>query len=185
MTTALTEIKLPAAGTWVLDPSHAMVGFVAKHLMVSKVRGTFGKVEGTVEVGARPEDSTVDVTIHVESISTGSPDRDNHLRGADFFDVATFPVMRFVSTAVEPNGTDWRLIGELTIKDVVRPVSLDLSFDGLIADPWGNTHAGFSARTEIDREDWGLTWNVALEAGGLLVSRKVTIEIEAELVPKG
>ena len=182
--TKLTETKLPATGTSVLDPNHTIVVFVAKHLMVSKVRGSFGKVEGTVQVGARPEDSTVDVTIQVASLATGSPDRDKHLLGTDFFDVETFPVMRFVSTSVEPQGDDWRLNGELTIKDVVRPVVLDLTFDGLITDPWGNPHAGFSARTEIDREDWGLTWNVALEAGGMLVSRKVTIEIEAELIPK-
>lgn len=177
------ETKLPAAGPWTIDASHTTVGFYAKHLMVTKVRGTFGAVTGTVEVGARPEDSKVDVDIETGSVDTGSPDRDAHLRGADFFDVDNFPMMRFVSTSVEPHHHAWRLHGELTIKDVTRPVTLDLDFDGVAVDPWGKPHAAFTARTEIDREEWGLNWNVALEAGGWLVSKKVTIEIDAQLVP--
>src|SRR3972149_877974 len=157
MTTAPTETHLPAAGTWMLDPSHSTVAFVAKHLMVFKVRGTFDTVEGTVVIGERPEDSSVDVAI--------------------------YPVMRFVSPSVEPAGDRWRLNGDLTIKDVTRPVTLDLAFEGMATDPWGKDHAAFSARTEGDREDWGLIWNVALEAGGWLVSRNATIEIETELIP--
>ena len=183
MTTAPTETHLPAAGTWMLDPSHSTVGFMAKHLMVFKVRGTFDTVEGTVVIGERPEDSSVDVAIQVESVHTGVPDRDGHLRSPDFFDVDNYPVMRFVSTSVEPAGDRWRLNGDLTIKDVTRPVTLDLAFEGMATDPWGKDHAAFSARTEVDREDWGLIWNVALEAGGWLVSRNATIEIETELIP--
>jgi polyisoprenoid-binding protein YceI len=179
----MTEITLPAAGTWTFDASHTSVGFVAKHLMVTKVRGTFGEVRGTVEVGARPEDSKVDVAIKTTSIDTGFPARDGHLRSPDFFDVENFPEMRFVSTSVEPHHSAWRLHGNLTIKDVTRQITLDVDFDGIAADPWGKTHAAFSARTEVDREDWGLNWNVALETGGWLVSKKVTIEIDAELVP--
>ena len=183
MKTAEIKTTLPTAGPWTLDASHSHVGFVAKHLMVTKVRGTFDTITGAVEVGARPEDSTVDVSIETATVTTGSPDRDAHLRGADFFDAEKYPVMRFVSTSVEPHHGDWRLHGLLTIKDVTRPVSFDFRFDGLAADPWGKTHAAFSARTEIDREDWGLSWNVALETGGWLVSKKVAIEIEAQLVP--
>jgi len=183
MKSAISETTLPSAGTWTLDPSHTHVGFVAKHLMVTKVRGTFGEVEGTVVVGERPENSRVDVAINVASVDTGFADRDAHLRGSDFFDATNHPVMRFVSTSVEPHHHAWRLHGELTIKDVTRPVVLDLDFDGVATDPWGKPHAAFSARTEIDREEWGLNWNVALEAGGWLVSKKVTIEIEAQLVP--
>lgn len=174
---------LPATGTWMLDGSHTTVGFVAKHLMITKVRGKFGKVGGTVEVGERPEDSKLDVTIDVGAVDTGWADRDAHLRSTDFFDVANFPEMRFVSTAIEPHHHAWRMHGELTIKGVTHPVTLDVDFDGIATDPWGKPHAAFSARTEIDREDWGLNWNVALETGGWLVSKKIVIEIETQLVP--
>lgn len=182
MTTLSTEI-LPAAGTWTLDPSHTSVAFVARHLMVTKVRGTFGDVSGTIVIGEQPEDATLDVTIGVGSVDTGAADRDAHLRSPDFFDVEQYPTMRFVSTGIERSGSGWALSGDLTIKDVTRPVVLDLAFDGVVADPWGRPHAAFTARAEVDREDWGLTWNVALETGGWLVSKKAVIEIEAQLVP--
>lgn len=181
--TTRTETALPAAGTWTLDKSHTSVAFVARHLMVTKVRGTFDDFDGTVIVGENPEDSKVDVTIGLASVDTGAPDRDNHLRSPDFFDVEQFPQMRFVSTSVEPAGDSWLLTGDLTIRDVTRPVVLEMSYEGTATDPWGTPHAAFAASTEIDREDWGLTWNVALEAGGWLVSRKVKIEIDAQLIP--
>ena len=174
---------MPAAGTWTFDGSHTSVGFVARHLMITKVRGTFGKASGTVVVGSSPQDSTVDVTIDVAGVDTGWADRDAHLRSPDFFDVEKFPEMRFVTTSVEPHHHAWRMQGDLTIKGVTRPVTLDLDFDGVATDPWGKSHAAFSARGEIDREEWGLNWNVALETGGWLVSKKIAIEIETQLVP--
>ena len=180
--TLITE-TLPSAGIWKLDPSHTSVAFIARHLMVTKVRGTFKDVAGTIGIADEPGASSVDVTIGVSSVDTGASDRDAHLRSADFFDAEKFPSMRFVSTGIERSSDDWRMSGDLTIKDVTRPVTLDVDFEGVVADPWGTSHAAFTARTEIDREDWGLTWNVALEAGGLLVSKKVTIEIEAQLIP--
>ena len=183
MGTPTNTTTLPAAGIWVFDNSHTTVGFVAKHLMVTKVRGAFGKVSGTVVVAEPPEASQVDVTIDVASVTTGSPDRDGHLRSPDFFDAERFPEMRFVSTGVERHHNGWRMHGELTIKEVTRPLTLDFEFEGLATDPWGKPHAAFSARTEIDRDEWGLNWNIALEAGGWLVSKKITIEIETELVP--
>lgn len=174
---------MPAAGIWALDGSHTSVGFVAKHLMITKVRGTFGRVTGTVAVAAAPQDSTVDVTVDVAAVDTGWAERDAHLRSPDFFDVEKFPEMRFVSTSIEPHHHAWRMTGDLTIKGVTRPVILDVEFDGVAGDPWGKPHAAFSARGEIDREEWGLNWNVALETGGWLVSKKITIEIETQLVP--
>ena len=176
-------VTLPAAGTWTFDPSHTTIGFVARHLMVTKVRGSFEKVSGSVVVGEHPEDSKVVVAIDTASITTGWADRDGHLRGVDFFDVEQFPVMQFASTAVERSGSGWTMIGDLTIKDVTRPVALEVEFEGVAVDPWGKPHAAFTARTEIDREDWGLNWNVALETGGWLVSKKVTVEIETQLIP--
>ncbi len=174
---------LPAAGTWTFDGSHTSVGFVARHLMITKVRGTFGAVTGSVVIGDRPEESTIEVAIGTASVDTGWADRDAHLRSPDFFDVERFPEMRFVSTSVEAHHHGWRMHGDLTIKGETRPVALDFDFEGIATDPWGKPHAAFSARAEIDREQWGLNWNVALETGGWLVSKKVTIEIETQLVP--
>ena len=139
---------------------------------------------GTIIVGEDPVDSKVDVTIQTGSITTGDADRDGHVTSPDFFDVENYPEMRFVSTAVRPKGSSWQLEGELTIKDVTKPVILDFDFEGVINDPWGNAKAAFSGKTEIDREDWGLTWNVALDSGGVLVSKKVAIEIEVQASPQ-
>ncbi|OFW67275.1 MAG: polyisoprenoid-binding protein [Actinobacteria bacterium RBG_16_68_21] len=182
---AVPTKTLPDAGVWKLDPNHTSVAFVARHLMIHKVRGTFGDVTGQVTIGDEPESSRVDVIIGVASIDTGAADRDAHLRSADFFDVEHFPAMRFVGSGVDRSGDGWALSGDLTIKDVTRPVVLDLTFEGVVQDPWGTPHAAFTARAEVDREDWGLTWNVALEAGGWLVSKTAVIEIEAEIVPAG
>lgn len=185
MTTS-TKIQLPA-GTWTFDKHHTTIAFVARHMMVTKVRGTFGEFDGKVEVAEDPADSKVDVSILAASVSTGSPERDAHLRSPDFFDVDSFPELKFVSTGVERanNGDDgdaWKLLGDLTIKDVTRPVVLDVTFEGKATNPLGKTIAAFTASTEVEREDWGLKWNLALESGGLLVSRKARIEIETELV---
>ncbi|HRW18878.1 MAG TPA: YceI family protein [Dermatophilaceae bacterium] len=165
-------------GTWTVDPSHSEVGFVARHLMVTKVRGRFGEVAGTVTVGEDLATTHVEATAEVGSITTGNADRDAHLRSGDFFDADTYPQLRFVSTSVTTDS----LTGELTIKDVTREVTFDLDFEGVATDPWGNTKAAFSATTKVDRTDWGLTWNAALETGGVLVSEKVDIVLEVQLV---
>ena len=165
-------------GPWTVDPAHAEVGFVARHLMVAKVRGRFADVSGTVEVGDTLADTTVRATAVAASISTNQSDRDAHLRSGDFLDVDTFPELTFVSTAVAADS----MTGNLTIKGVTRAVTFDLDFDGVQGDPWGNTKAGFTATTAINRSDWGLTWNAALEGGGVLVSDKIQITLEVELL---
>jgi polyisoprenoid-binding protein YceI len=176
-------VKIPAPGTFTLDPLHTRVGFVARHLMVSKVRGAFTTVKGTITVAEDPLQSSVAVEIDAASIDSGVADRDNHLRSPDFLDVEVHPVLTFRSTGVlESNGNKFRLVGDLTIRDVTRPVDLDVEFEGVAKSPWGQEVIGFSATTEIDREEFGITWNQALETGGVLVGRKVKIEISAEAV---
>ncbi|MEZ5174726.1 MAG: YceI family protein [Acidimicrobiia bacterium] len=171
---------VPAVGKWDIDGSHTSAEFVARHLMVTRVRGGFGSIAGTVDVAEDPTDSVVEVTIDTASITTGDDERDAHLKSADFFDVENHPEMKFVSTAVRAAGSSWILEGDLTIKGVTRPVTLDFDFAGVATDPWGNQKAAFSATTTINREDWDLSWNVALETGGVLVSKKINIEIEMQ-----
>jgi polyisoprenoid-binding protein YceI len=173
---------LPTPGTWKIDPSHTSVGFVARHLMVTKVRGRFASVQGAIEINQDPTQSSTLITIDTPSIDSRDEKRDEHLRSADFFDVEQFPHITFTSTKVEPDGNHWRLTGDLTIKDITRPVVLDVEYEGAITDPWGGERIGFTASTEVDREDWGLTWNVALEAGGVVVSKKIKLELEVEAV---
>jgi len=175
--TATATLTGLSAGTWTIDPTHTEVGFVARHLMVSKVRGSFTDVSGTVGVGDELSDSRVEVVIRTASVSTGTPDRDAHLRSGDFFDADTHPEMTFVSTSFDGE----TLVGDLTIKGVTKPVTLEVSFGGVATDPWGNEKAAFEAVGEIDRTDWGLTWNAALERGGVLVSEKVKIVIDVQL----
>ena len=174
----MSSIKNLPAGTWSVDPSHTEVGFVARHLMVSKVRGNFADVAGTVVVADDVTASTVDVTVQMASVDTRSADRDTHLKSADFFDVENYPTMRFVSTSFDGE----ELSGDLTIKDVTRPVTFEVEFNGVQADPWGNTKAGFEAEAEIKRADWGLTWNAAIEGGGVLVSDKIKIVLDVQLL---
>lgn len=177
-------LTIPAAGTYRLDPMHATVGFVAKHMMVSKVRGKFDDVSATLTLAENPLDSSVEVTIKPASVTTGVNDRDNHLRSADFFDVENHAELSFQSTGVKDfDGEEFLLVGDLTIRGVTHQVELKASFEGVGVNPWGAPVVGFSARTQIDREDWGLTWNAALETGGVLVGKKVTIEIDAEFNP--
>ena len=165
------------AGTWTVDPAHSELGFVARHLMVTKVRGQFKEFEGSVKVGDDITDSQVTAVAQLASIDTGSADRDTHLRSADFFDVENNPTMSFTSTEV----TEDSLKGDLTIKGVTKPVVFELDFSGLATDPWGNQKAGFEAETEINRKDFGLEWNVALEGGGVLVSEKIKINLDIQL----
>jgi len=185
MTTTRTweKIEIPTPGTFTLDPAHTEVSAVARHLMVSKVRGTFGEVAGVVVIGEDPLESTVDVTIKAASIDTGHADRDGHLRSPDFLDAETYPELTFRgSRVVKHSGDEFVLAGDLTIRGVTKEVELDVQYAGVVTNPWGQQVVGFSASTELDREEFGMTWNAALETGGVLVGRKLKIEIEAEAV---
>ena len=176
-------VEFPAAGTWALDPTHTRVDFEARHLMVAKVKGHFGGAEGTLVIAEQPAQSTAQATIATATIDTGVEQRDEHLRSADFLEVDAYPEITFASSSFEHvAGERWNLNGELTIHGVSRPVTLATEFNGVARDPWGGTRAFFSAETKIDREDWGLTWNVALETGGWLVGKEIRIAIEVEAV---
>ncbi len=185
MTSTSTGTTLPAGlvpGTYTIDPSHTEVGFVARHAMVTKVRGRFTDVEGSLVIGDDVESSSATATIAVASVATGSPDRDAHLTSGDFFDAETHPSITFTATAVRANGDDYVMDGDLTIKGVTRTVSLDVEFEGVATDPFGNQRAGFSASTDVDREQWGLTWNAALETGGVLVSKKIKLQLDVSAI---
>ena len=174
--------EVPAQGTWNLDPTHAIITFEARHMMISKVRGSFGSASGTINVTDDPLDSQVEVVIDTASVESGTEDRDNHLRSPDFFDVENYPQMTFRSTNVEAAGDGYRMTGDLTIKDVTRPVVLDFEFTGGLIDPYGNPRVAFSASFEANREDWDLTWNMALETGGFLVGKEIKVSIDTEAV---
>ena len=184
-TRVVSGVELPVAGDWAIDPGHAELAFVGRHLMFTRVRGRFADVSGTIRLADDPGHSSVDVTIGMASVTSGSADRDDHLRSADFFDVERFPTATFRSTAVSWQGTTAKVTGDLTIVAVTNPVVLEVQYLGATVDPWGATRAVFAAFTEVDREDWGLTWNVALETGGVLVSKKIRIEIDLETVLQG
>jgi polyisoprenoid-binding protein YceI len=176
-------LTIPAAGTYLLDAAHKRVGFVARHMMVSKVRGEFADATATITVAEDPMQSSVTATIQAASINTVQADRDGHLRSPEFLDAEQFPTLEFRSTEVKSrDGNEFVLAGELTIKGVTRPVDLEVEFEGVGRTPFGTDVFGFTATTEIDREDFGLTWNVALETGGVLVGKKIKIEIEGEAV---
>lgn len=183
LTRSVDGKTVPAVGKWEIDPAHTSVEFIGRHLMVSKVRGSFSDVSGTIDVAENPLESTVEVTVATASVSTGAADRDGHLKSPDFFDIENYPQMTFVSTAVRPDGDAWVLDGELTINGISNALSLEFEFLGLVDDPWGNPKAVFSGQTEIQRSDWNLNWNVALESGGVLVSKKITLELEVQASP--
>jgi polyisoprenoid-binding protein YceI len=175
-------VALPPAGSYHLDPSHTTVGFVARH-MLSKVHGRFTKVDGQLKVGAALEDSEVHVEIDAGSVTTDSEQRDAHLRTSDFFEVEQYPTITFNSTALRPGkDSTFELDGDLTIKGIARPVTLQAEFLGFGPGLQGGTMAAFTAKTTVDREDWDLTWNVAVETGGVLVGKKVELVIDAELM---
>ena len=178
--TTTTEIPGYKAGTWVLDASHSEVGFSVRHMMISKVRGTFAVAEATIVAPENPLELTLDAKVDVASINTKDEGRDNHLRSADFFDVENYPNITFVSTGVRQQGGDFLVDGDLTIKDVTKPVTFEVDFGGFGTDPWGNYKAGATAKTVINREEFGLTWNAALETGGVLVGKDVTIELDLQ-----
>jgi len=174
---------LPATGTWALDTTHSEAAFTARHLMVTKVRGRFAVSGGSVTIAENPLESSVEATLDAASVHSGEAGRDEHLRSADFFDVANYPTITFRSTKVEAAGVgEYKLTGDLTIKDVTRPVTLDLEYLGTVDSPFGDTRAGFSATAEISRKDWGLDFNMALEAGGVVVGDKIKLNIDAETI---
>ncbi|WP_030733321.1 YceI family protein [Streptomyces sp. NRRL S-237] len=171
-------------GDYVIDAAHSSIGFTVRHAMVTNVRGAFTEHEGTLHLdGADPARSTASIDVKIASVDTGIADRDGHLRSGDFFDAEAFPLMTFRSTEARQLGGDtYRITGELTIKDVTRPLSIDLEFNGSATDPYGNERVGFEGSTEIQRSDWGLTWNAALEAGGVMVSDKVKLTFDISAI---
>jgi polyisoprenoid-binding protein YceI len=182
-TLASTASPAGISGDYVLDPAHTRIGFSARHAMVTKVRGAFHEFEGIAHVDAdNPADSSVRVTIQSASLTTGNDQRDGHLRSADFFDVESYPEIRFVSTDVKRDGTDWTITGDLTINEVTKPIAVVFEETGAATDPFGNERVGFEGSVAINRSDWGLKWNAALEAGGVLVSEKVTLEFDVSAI---
>jgi len=178
----MTTIDIPGyrAGTWVLDPAHSEVTFSVRHMMISKVRGAFGVKSATIVAPENPLDASVEASVDVTSIDTNDEGRDAHLRSADFFDTDNFPTMEFRSTGARVEGGDFFVDGDLTIRDVTKPVSFEFDFGGFGTDPYGTYKAGASAKTTINREDFGLTWNAALETGGVLVGKDVTITLDLQ-----
>ncbi len=173
---------LPAPGTYSIDAGHSYVGFAVKHFGLSKVKGEFQKFDGVVTIADPATSSSVDVTIAADSFSSRDEQRDTHIRSADFLDVEHFPTLSFVSTGVRQDGDDWVVTGDLTVHGVTRSVELATEFEGAIEDPYGMERIAFSAGTEIDRTEFGLTWNQALETGGLVVGKKVRVSLEVEAV---
>jgi polyisoprenoid-binding protein YceI len=180
MTETAVEIPGYVAGTWSIDPVHSEVSFVVRHMMVSKVRGRFDKFEGTITTAPDPLQSSVNATVDLSSVNTGEPNRDNHIRSADFFEVESHPTMTFRSTGVRHDGADFLVDGDLTIRGTTKPVALKLEINGFGPDAYGGTRAGFSASTEINRTDWGVNYNGPIPGGGVAVSEKVTITLEIE-----
>jgi polyisoprenoid-binding protein YceI len=185
----VTETSAPTAaiddiaGDYTIDPSHSRLGFTARHAMVTKVRGRFGDFEGTAHVDtADPASSNVTIKIKTASIDTGNEDRDNHLRSGDFFDAEANPEITFVSTDVARDGNEWTITGDFTINGVSKPVSITFEETGSARDPFGNLRVGFEGSTTINRKDWGLSWNAALETGGVLVSEKIRLDLDISAI---
>jgi polyisoprenoid-binding protein YceI len=180
---AATSVVDDISGDYTIDPTHSRIGFSARHAMVTTVRGQFKEFEGTAHIDtANPADSSVSVTIRTASIDTGVADRDGHLTSGDFFDAEANPEITFVSTDVSRDGEDWTITGDLTIKGVAKPVTVEFESTGSARDPFGNLRVGFEGGTSLNRKDWGLTWNAALETGGVLVSEKVKLEFDISAI---
>ncbi len=180
--TLAPQLDALTPGAWNIDASHSTVGFSVRHMMVSKVRGRFERYTGVITIAEDRLQSSVEVSVDLASINTSDETRDNHLRSSDFFDVETHPTMTFRSTSVRPHGDRYKLAGDLTIRGVTRPVEFDLELEGVEVDPWGGVRAGFTAEGEINRRDFGIEWNTALETGGVLVGDKVKIVLDIEAV---
>jgi polyisoprenoid-binding protein YceI len=182
MTTATPVLPGLVAGRYAFDTTHSEVSFTVRHLMVSKVRGIFGTFDGEIIVAENPLDSTVSATVDMSSINTREENRDNHLRSSDFFSIEQHPEMTFRTTSVRPAGEDFVLAGELTIKGTTKPVEFALEYNGAGSDPWGGTRAGFTAKTDISRKEFGVDLEMPLESGGVVVGDKITILLEIEAV---
>ena len=171
-------------GTYAIDATHSRIGFVARHAMVTKVRGSFNEFDGTGYFDAEnPANTSLALTIQAASIDTRNADRDSHLRSNDFFDMETYPELTFASTAVEQvDDENYRITGDLSIKGVTKPVTVDFEYTGSAIDPYGNQRIGLEGKTTVNRKDWGVNWNTALEAGGVLVSEKVSLEFEVSAI---
>lgn len=182
-TTTISTVR-DLSGSYTLDASHSRVGFVARHAMIAKVRGAFNEVTGTATIdGANPSASSLEVVIQAASVDTRDANRDGHLRSADFLDVETYPTITFTATAFDVVDSDTVAVtGDLVIRGVSRPVTIPFTFGGAATDPFGNSRIGFEGSVVVNRKDWGLTWNAALETGGVLVSEKVTLEFEVSAV---
>jgi polyisoprenoid-binding protein YceI len=178
--TNVIEIPGYKAGTWTIDPAHSEVSFSVRHLLISKVKGKFEKFDATFITGENPLDSSVTAKAHVQSINTNDENRDGHLRTNEFFDAENHPELSFVSTGVRAEGKGYLVDGDLTIKGVTKPVTFDLEFGGFMTDPYGNYKAGLTATAKVNRHDFNVSWNAALETGGMLVGDDVTITIELQ-----
>ncbi|HZK50050.1 MAG TPA: YceI family protein [Actinomycetota bacterium] len=184
--TAVREIdgvRLPQAGDWVIDPAHSSIEAVARHMVITKVRGRFEQFSGSIHIDEDPTKSWAEVAIKAASINTNAPDRDGHLKSPDFLNADEYPELTFKSTKLSHKRDDrFVVVGDLTIRGETQPVTLEAEFGGVVSDPFGQTKALFSATTKLERETWGMNWNQALEAGGVLVSKSLDVEIEVQAV---
>ncbi|MEW2084375.1 YceI family protein [Streptomyces sp. NPDC005283] len=183
-TTTVDPALAALTGEYSIDPAHSSIGFTVRHAMVTNVRGSFGDFSGSLQLnGTDPHHSTAEIDVKISSVDTGIADRDGHLRSGDFFEAEKYPLMTFRSTHAEQLGGDsYRITGDLTIKDVTRPLAIDLEFNGSATDVYGNERVGFEGSAEILRSDWGLTWNAALETGGVMVSDKVRLSFDISAI---
>jgi polyisoprenoid-binding protein YceI len=182
-TRTVDGLQVPSPGTFALDTSHSQIGFTVRHMMIAKVRGHFSATAGTLVVADDPTASTVTITAATDSVDTRDEGRDSHLKSPDFLDAEQYPTITFTGTGItDEGGGRFALAGDLTVHGVTRPLGLEVEYNGVGQDPWGNQRIGFTAKGEVNREDFGLTWNQALETGGVLVGKEVKIEIEAEFV---
>ena len=182
LTRTVDGAELPLPGTYAIDAHHSTVEFVVRHLGLAKIRGRFSAFDGTIEIAEGPTESSVSADVDLASVDTGEPNRDEHLRANDFFDVPNHPTMSFRSTRVNGSGTSWTVEGDLTLRGVTNQVALDATFEGAARDPWGGHRIAFSASGEIDREQWGINWNQVLDTGGFVIGKKVRLELEVEAV---
>jgi polyisoprenoid-binding protein YceI len=182
MASATATIPGYIAGTWKIDPTHSDVAFSVRHMMVSKVRGRFATVDATIVTAEDPTLSSVTAEIDLSSISTANEQRDGHIKSADFFEVEKYPTMTYRSTSVTPDGDDWKVEGELTLHGVTKSVPLKLELNGFTKDPYGGTRVGFSATTEINRGDYGISISMPMDGGGVVIGEKISIQLEIEAV---